>query len=113
MNFAPVPRARVLERAMPRRLFGWIALGLFAAVAGLSSGGWPTVALAAGKSVPPFCIKRGGVFGPDTMRQLCYWYDYQTCLQAAADLNGNCVVNIDYKGVVSTAPVAPRARRAR
>ena len=51
--------------------------------------------------------------GPDSVAQLCRWNDYQTCLQAAADLNGNCVVNIDYKGVVSTAPIRPGGRRVR
>ena len=71
-----------------------------------------TPAQAAG-GVPPFCIKRGGSMGPDSRAQICRWYDYQTCLQAAAELNGNCVVNIDYKGVVSLEPVAPRERRGR
>ncbi|CAN5415086.1 hypothetical protein BH11PSE4_BH11PSE4_25400 [soil metagenome] len=94
-------------------MFRHVLFGLVLALFAAASGAWPRAAQAAGQDVPPFCIKRGGVFGPDTMRQLCYWYDYQTCLQAAAELNGNCVVNIDYKGVVSTAPVAPRARRVR
>ena len=79
------------------------ALALLAAADGLL-----TAAAAASSGVPPFCVKRGGPRGPDSVPQLCRFYDYQTCLQAAADLNGNCVVNIDYKGVVSLEP-----RRAR
>jgi hypothetical protein len=68
-------------------------------------------AAAATSSMPPFCVKRGGPLGPDSVPQLCRFYDYQGCLQAAADLNGNCVINIDYKGVVSLSP--QRERRLR
>lgn len=68
-------------------------------------------AAAATSSVPPFCVKRGGSLGPDSRAQLCQFYDYQGCLQAAAELNGNCVVNIDYKGVVSLSPLRERRPR--
>jgi hypothetical protein len=98
---------------LSRYVISGFAMALLAAAFSVSPALWPTPARAAGAGVPPFCVKRGGSFGPDSMRQLCHWYDYQTCLQAAADLNGNCVVNIDYKGVVSTAPIAQRERRAR
>lgn len=70
--------------------------------------GQATPAAAATSSVPPFCVKRGGSLGPDSVPLLCRFYDYQGCLQAAADLNGNCVVNIDYKGV---APLSPQRER--
>jgi hypothetical protein len=71
-------------------------------------------AFAATRGVPPFCVMRGGSDGPGGSPQLCSYYDYQACLQAAADLRGNCVQNIDYHGEVSTAPVAPvRAARHR
>jgi hypothetical protein len=70
-------------------------------------------ATAANAGVPPFCIMRGGPRGPGSVPQLCRWYDYQSCLQAAADLNGNCVINIDYKGKVSFDPPPRPARRAR
>jgi hypothetical protein len=56
---------------------------------------------------PPYCVKRGGPRGPDSVPQLCRFFDYQQCLQAAADLHGNCVVNIDYSG---DAPMPPRGR---
>jgi hypothetical protein len=59
---------------------------------------------ASAAGVPPFCILRGGSDGPGSAPQDCRYYDYQTCLQAAADTRGNCVVNIDYHGEVSTAP---------
>jgi hypothetical protein len=63
--------------------------------------------------VPPFCVMRGGSDGPGGSPQLCSYYDYQACLQAASDLRGNCVQNIDYHGEVSTAPAPARARHRR
>src|SRR5579872_5180324 len=72
----------------------------------------PSTAPAAARSgVPPFCVARGGARGVP-LPQLCQFFDYQQCLQAAADLRGNCVVNIDYHGEVSLAPhpVPGRAR---
>jgi hypothetical protein len=71
----------------------------------------PVPATAAG--VPPFCVMRGGSDGPGGSPQLCSYYDYQACLQAASDLRGNCVQNIDYHGEVSTAPAPARARHRR
>jgi hypothetical protein len=64
----------------------------------------------AASGVPPFCVLRGGSDGPGSSPQLCAYFDYQACLQAAADFHGNCVQNIDYHGEVST---APRARHRR
>jgi hypothetical protein len=86
------------------------------AVAALLLGAWSAAAdiapaAAANAGVPPFCIMRGGPRGPGSVPQLCRWYDYQSCLQAAAELNGNCVVNIDYKGKVSLDPPPLRTRR--
>ena len=101
------------QLSLLRHLAAGAAMALLAAVCSFSSVLLPSPAQAAGAGVPPFCIKRGGSMGPDSRAQICRWYDYQTCLQAAADLNGNCVVNIDYKGVVSLAPVAPHERRVR
>jgi hypothetical protein len=71
-------------------------------------------ALAAG-GVSPFCIARGGgAEGGGGGPQDCRYSDYQSCLQAAAGLHGNCVQNIDYHGEVSTAPALPaRARHRR
>jgi uncharacterized protein DUF3551 len=71
----------------------------------------PAPAQAAG--VPPFCVMRGGSDGPGGSPQLCSYYDYQVCLQAASDLRGNCVQNIDYHGEVSTAPAPARTRHRR
>jgi hypothetical protein len=68
---------------------------------------------AAAAGVPPFCVMRGGSDGPGGSPQLCSYYDYQACLQAASDLRGNCVQNIDYHGEVSTAPAPARARHRR
>lgn len=45
---------------------------------------------------PPFCIERGGPEGPGSTPQDCRYYDYQSCLAAAAS-RGNCVRNIDAK----------------
>jgi uncharacterized protein DUF3551 len=69
-----------------------------------------TSATAAGSGVPPYCVLKGGARGIP-LPQICRFYDYQHCLQAAADLNGNCVVNIDYHGDVSTPPARAGARQ--
>ncbi len=86
------------------RLVLGAALALLAAAACASA---PASAAPSGE--PPFCIKRGGSFGPDSMPLLCRWSDYQTCLQAGADLNGNCVVNPDFRGQIVSAPGGWRA----
>jgi hypothetical protein len=72
----------------------------------------PTPAVAA-TGAPPFCVLRGGSEGGGTAPQICAYFDYQVCLQAAADLHGNCVQNIDYHGEVSTAPAQVRTRHRR
>ena len=73
------------------------------------------LALAAAPAVgatgaPPFCVLRGGSQGGGTAPQVCAYFDYQACLQAAADLHGNCVQNIDYHGEISTGPARVRTR---
>ena len=68
-----------------------------------------TPSLAAG--TPPFCVLRGGSDGPGSTPQICAYYDFQVCLQAAADLRGNCVQNIDYHGPAPTKSSPARARR--
>jgi hypothetical protein len=45
-----------------------------------------------------------------SLPQICSFFDYQECLQAAADLHGNCVVNIDYHGEVAMSPAASQPR---
>jgi Protein of unknown function (DUF3551) len=64
-------------------------------------------------AAPPFCVLRGGSQGGGTAPQICAYFDYQACLEAAADLHGNCVQNIDYHGDVSTAPAQVRTRHRR
>jgi hypothetical protein len=71
----------------------------------------PTWSRAAG--APPFCVARGGVNGPGGSPENCAYSDYQACLQAAADVHGNCVQNIDYHGDVATVPAAVRTRHRR
>lgn len=83
----------------------------FAATWLLALAASPAPAVAAG--APKFCILRGGSDGPGSSPQLCSYDDYQTCLEAAAVLRGNCVQNIDYHGEVSTAPAPARARHRR
>jgi hypothetical protein len=65
-------------------------------------------ALAAG--APPFCVLRGGTDGTGSSPQDCRYSDYQACLQAAANLRGNCVQNIDYHGDTSSALAQAPAR---
>ncbi|WP_441229244.1 hypothetical protein AB7828_01955 [Tardiphaga sp. 215_C5_N2_1] len=64
----------------------------------------PSVAASSG--IPPFCVLTGGPRGPGSVPQICRFFDYQQCLQAAAALRGNCVVNIDYPGKITGAPGA-------
>jgi hypothetical protein len=66
-------------------------------------------ALAAG--APPFCVMRGGSNGPGSEPQDCTYSSYLACLQAAADMHGNCVVNIDYHGELSNVPGATWSRK--
>ena len=87
------------------------AASAFATILMLAFAAAPAPAVAAG--APPFCVLRGGSDGPGSSPQVCAYFDYQACLQAAADMRGNCVQNIDYHGEVSSAPAARRSRRVR
>jgi hypothetical protein len=62
--------------------------------------------VAARSGIPPFCVLTGGPRGPGSVPQICRFFEYQQCLQAAAELRGNCVVNIDYSGKITGAPGA-------
>jgi Protein of unknown function (DUF3551) len=62
---------------------------------------------------PPFCVMTGGPRGPGSVPQLCRFFDYQDCLLAAADLHGNCVQNIDYRGEIPSVPASGRTRPRR
>lgn len=72
----------------------------------------PRKSAAARSGIPPFCVLielgRGRA-----LPQICRFYDYQQCLQAAADLRGNCVINIDYPGEITGAPGANWSRPPR
>ena len=92
-----------------RRTSSSTAVLAFAASFLVASAALPAPAVAA-SGVPPFCVLRGGSQGGGTAPQICAYFDYQACLQAAADLRGNCVQNIDYHGEVSTAPAPVRMR---
>ncbi|UGV26082.1 DUF3551 domain-containing protein [Rhodopseudomonas boonkerdii] len=59
-----------------------------------------------GSAIPPFCVLTGGPRGPGSLPQICRFFDYRQCLQAAAELRGNCVVNVDYPGKITSAPGA-------
>ncbi|MET0705668.1 MAG: hypothetical protein ABWY82_02315 [Tardiphaga sp.] len=56
--------------------------------------------------IPPFCVMIGGPRGPGSLPQICRFFDYQQCLEAAAQLRGNCVINIDYPDKITGAPGA-------
>ena len=86
------------------------ALLAFSAMFALELSVMPVAAASLG--VPPFCVLKGGARGLP-LPQICRFFDYQECLQAAADLHGNCVVNIDYRGDVSTPPAPARTRHRR
>jgi hypothetical protein len=57
-------------------------------------------------AIPPFCVLTGGPRGPGSLPAICRFYDYQQCLQAAADLRGNCVINVEYPDKITSAPGA-------
>jgi hypothetical protein len=82
-------------------------------LAGAVPPGLATPAAAARSGVPPYCVMAGGPRGPGSVPQICRFFDYRQCLEAAAALRGNCVVNIDYRGEVAMPPVPeqPRYRR--
>lgn len=71
----------------------------------------PASADAAQSGATPYCVKLPGSLGPDSGGNICRFFDFQQCLQAAADLRGNCVANVDYRGGVAPAP--RRAQRQR
>ena len=60
-------------------------------------------------NIPPFCVLIGGPRG-FPLPQVCRFYDYRECLQAAADLRGNCVINVDYPDKITSAPGANWSR---
>jgi len=62
---------------------------------------------------PPYCVLIG--IGPrgTSLPQICRFTRYQDCLQAAAQLRGNCVANIDYRGPPPDTAGATWARGAR
>jgi hypothetical protein len=91
-----------------RRTSVFAALLAASALAGLA-----TSAAAAKSVVPPYCVMTGGPRGPGSVPQICRFFDYRQCLEAAAVLRGNCVVNIDYPGEVSMPPVSERPRYRR
>lgn len=85
------------------------ALAVVAAASASLAIGEPAQArpsVAARSGIPPFCVLTGGPRGPGSVPQICRFFDYQQCLQAAANLRGNCVVNIDYPGKITGAPGA-------
>jgi hypothetical protein len=64
-----------------------------------------TPAAAAPRSGPsPFCLMPGSANGPGGAPEICGYYDYRQCLQAAADMNANCVPNSDFRGVLPWRP---------
>jgi len=83
---------------------------LLACSAGFVPALWATPAAAAKSGAPPYCVMTGGRWGPGSVPQICRFFDYQDCLEAAAVLRGNCVVNIDYRGPIPRSP-PPRSRR--
>jgi hypothetical protein len=63
-------------------------------------------------SIPPYCVLITGPRG-FPLPQICEFFDYRQCLQAAADMRGNCVINIDYPDKITSAPGANWSRPER
>jgi hypothetical protein len=88
-------------------------LAIAAVASAAFAAGLPAVSPAqAAGGTAPFCIARGGVNGDAAYTGSCSYFDYQQCLQAAAEARGNCVQNIDYKGPASTQAARPRRARS-
>ncbi len=81
-----------------------VALAVAACFAGGAAEARPAREVRSG--IPPFCVLPGGPRGPGSLPQICRFFDYRQCLQAAAELRGNCVVNVDYPGKITSAPGA-------
>jgi hypothetical protein len=98
--------ARGNNEAMPMKVDRRTAAAMLVAclvVFAMASSAAPAAAARSG--VPPFCVLIGGARGLP-LPQICRFFDYQQCLQAAANLHGNCVVNIDYHGPALMPPGA-------
>jgi hypothetical protein len=93
---------------MTLRRFSICAVATLAGVAGIFADTNANARPAGGarSNIPPFCVLTGGPRGPGSLPQICRFFDYQQCLQAAAELRGNCVVNVDYPGKITGAPGA-------
>ena len=63
-------------------------------------------------NIPPYCVLITGPRG-FPLPQICEFFDYRQCLQAAADMRGNCVINIDYPYEIRSAPGADWSRPPR
>lgn len=60
-------------------------------------------------NIPPYCVLITGPRGWP-LPQICEYFDYRVCLQAAADMRGNCVINVDYPYEIRSAPGANWSR---
>jgi hypothetical protein len=89
-----------------------VSAALLACWATFVPASWETATAAPRSGVPPFCVLKGGARGM-ALPQICSFFDYQECLQAAADLHGNCVMNIDYHGEAAMSPAVSQPRHRR
>ncbi len=64
----------------------------------------PAEAAVARHGPSPFCLLPGSSNAPRGAPEICGYYDYQACLQAAADRNANFVANIDFPGTIVRTP---------
>jgi hypothetical protein len=111
MKRSTLPDAEVIGATMTRSDCPIAFLTIVLALTGIFLPA-PSTSLALAAGAPSFCVTRGGSNGPGSEPQDCAYFDYQACLQAAADMHGNCVVNIDYHGEVSTMSTPARALHA-
>jgi hypothetical protein len=94
------------------RMNALIAMALIAGCGAAATGGVAQArpVKSVRSQIPPFCVLTGGPRGPGSLPAICRFFDYQQCLQAAADLRGNCVINVDYPGEITGAPGAAWSR---
>jgi hypothetical protein len=64
----------------------------------------PSAAASRHAGLSPFCLMQGGSNGPGSVPEICGYFDYRECLQAAADIRANGVPNSDFRGVLPWKP---------
>jgi hypothetical protein len=114
-----LPRATYIERdrrllvrrhpsealmKIPNRITAVSAVAIAVLAIGLPFAMMSPAAAASHSGPSPFCLMPGSSNGPGGAPEICGYFDYRQCLQAAADMRANCVPNSDFRGVLPWKP---------